>query len=248
MKIISHIKNFEKFAKNIEKIGNLFIDYSKKLLNTLNELKDQNQITLINEDNFSKNPRFEKVVVEEINKIEDIKDINKIQEQKKEDNNDDLRIDKKSISDTPMGPKSKNNIFKDDFFDFDIIDKSEISFKEIEDIKNSEKNKKKAKGINLIDKIKALKKGDKTEKNLEIKNKSRSSGSNEFQLIGNNSLKNEIDYQEKNDKLLDNIIKKMISKDELLSQEISQLMKLLKEENPSTNKLYSYTFLIILIS
>ena len=234
---------FEKFAKNIEKIGNLFIDYSKNLLNTLNEIKGQNQITLINEDNFNKNPRFEKVVVEEINKIEDIKDINKIQEQKKEDNNDDLRIDKKSISDTPMGPKSKNNIFKDDFFDFDIIDKSEISFKEIEDIKNSEKNKKKAKGINLIDKIKALKKGDKTEKNLEIKNKSRSSGSNEFQLIGNNSLKNENNYQEKNDKLLDNIIKKMISKDELLSQEISQLMKLLKEENPSTNKLYSYTFL-----
>ena len=234
---------YEKFAKNIEKIGNLFIDYSKNLFKTLSEIKGQNHITLINEDNYIKKPRFEKVVVEEINKIEDIKDINKIEEQKKEDN-DELSINKKSISDTPMGPKSKNNIFNDDFFDFDIIDKSEISsnLKEIEDIKNSEKNKKKTKSISLIDKIKALKKNDKIEKD-EIKNKSHSSGSDEFQLIGNNTLKNEINSQEKNDKILDDIIKKMISKDELSSQEISQLMKLLKEENPSTKKLYSYTFL-----
>jgi hypothetical protein len=35
----------------------------------------------------------------------------------------------------------------------------------------------------------------------------------------------------------------MIGKDELLSQDIRELMKLLKMENSSTKKLYSYTFL-----
>ena len=82
----------ENFCKYIEKIGNLFIDYSKNLSKALKETKEFNEINALNNN---KEPRFEKVVIEEI------KD-NIIEEEKKQENID--------------GDNSKNNNkIKDDF-------------------------------------------------------------------------------------------------------------------------------------
>ena len=75
---------FQKFANYIANIGNLFIDFSKNLLKTLNE--DGNNINQIklndekDENNLNKKPRFEKVVVEEFENKE-----NEIEEDKKEE-------------------------------------------------------------------------------------------------------------------------------------------------------------------
>jgi len=65
----------ENFSKNIEKVGNLFIDYSKNLSKLLKEVKELNENNVLN----NKNPRFEKVIVEEVKDIvieEDKKQIN----------------------------------------------------------------------------------------------------------------------------------------------------------------------------
>ena len=216
----------ENFCKYIEKIGNLFIDYSKNLSKALKETKEFNEINALNNN---KEPRFEKVVIEEI------KD-NIIEEEKKQENID--------------GDNSKNNNkIKDDFFDdFDIIEKDNTNANNAKEPKENTikqiKNKGKKLSFSLIDKIKGLKKGEKKEKELEIKKPSHSSGLNdEFELVENNIISDDKNYQEIKEKKLDEIINKIISKDELSSQDISQLMILLKEENTSTKKLYSHTFL-----
>ena len=209
---------FEKFSKNIEKIGNTFIDYSKEFLKAIKVEKENSS----NKDNNIKNPRFEKVVLEDIEPKEE----NKIETEKDKTNN------------------SESNIINDDFADFDIIDKDEIKIneKEMEDQKNIDKkgkNKKtKGKNLNIIDKLKKLKK---SEKEPEIKKPT--SGFDEFELVADNEIKIDKNSEEKNEKFLDDIINKIISKDELVSQDISELMNLLKMENISTEKLYSYTFL-----
>ena len=214
---------FEKFSKNIEKIGNIFIEYSKEFLKAIKVEKGNTD----NGDNNIKNPRFEKVVLEDI--------------ETKEENKIETEIDKNS--------NSESNIINDDcddFNDFDVIDKDEIklNLKEMEDQKKTDKidkNKKaKAKNLNIIDKLKKLRKNEKNEKKPEIKKPA--GGFDEFELVDNviNSDKNS---EEKNEKFLDDIIKKIISKEELVSQDISELMNLLKMENISTEKFYSYTFL-----
>ena len=209
---------FEKFSKNIEKIGNTFIDYSKEFLKVIKVEKENSS----NKDNNIKNPRFEKVVLEDIEPKEE----NKIETEKDKNNN------------------SESNIINDDFADFDIIDKDEIKIneKEMEDQKNIDKkgkNKKaKGKNLNIIDKLKKLKKSDK-----EPEIKKPTSGFDEFELVADNEIKIDKNSEEKNEKFLDDIINKIISKDELVSQDISELMNLLKMENISTEKLYSYTFL-----
>ena len=212
---------FEKFTKNIEKIGNTFIDYSKEFLKAIKVEKENST----NKDNNIKNPRFEKVVLEDIEPKEE----NKIETEKDKNTN------------------SESNIINDGFDDFDIIDKDDlkINVKEMEDQKNIDKkgkNKKvKGKCLNIIDKIKKLKKSEKNEKEPEIKKPI--SGFDEFELVADNEIKIDKNFEEKNEKFLDDIIKKIISKDELVSQDISELMNLLKMENISTQKFYSYTFL-----
>ena len=209
---------FEKFSKNIEKIGNTFIDYSKEFLKVIKVEKENSS----NKDDNIKNPRFEKVVLEDIEPKEE----NKIETEKDKNNN------------------SESNIINNDFADFDIIDKDEIKIneKEMEDQKNIDKkgkNKKaKGKNLNIIDKLKKLKK---SEKEPEIKKPT--SGFDEFELVADNEIKIDKNSEEKNEKFLDDIINKIISKDELVSQDISELMNILKMENISTEKLYSYTFL-----
>ena len=216
----------ENFCKNIEKVGNLFIDYSKNLSKVLKEEKEFNEIVPINNN---KNPRFEKVIVEEVKDI--IKEEDKIQD------NNDIKNGK------------NNNIINDDFFDdFDIIEKDHINAhisKETEENPNN-KVKNKGKKLNIFDKIKNLKKGEKKgkEKEKEIKNPNQSSALNdEFELVDNDVISDEKTSQEKNENKLNEIINKIISKDELSSHEINELMIILKEEDTSIKKLYSYSFL-----
>ena len=56
---------FEIFSNKIEKIGNLFIEHSKKIINDINEKKDFDKISLNKEIVQIKSPRFEKVRLEE---------------------------------------------------------------------------------------------------------------------------------------------------------------------------------------
>ena len=147
-----------------------------------------------------------------------------------------------------MGQKSKSNeIIKDELFDFDIIDEVEVnsSLKEIDEKKRGTKSEKLSKSKGLLDKIKGLKKNKKKgqkEKDLSSNKPNYPNGFDEFELIGDNLLNNENNSEEKNEKIIDDIIKKIISKDELLSQDINLLMNLLKEKNPATKKLYCYNF------
>ena len=166
----------EKLAQNIEKVGNYFIDCSKNMIKAINEEKEKDRI-LKNKGNIIKNPRFEKIIIEDIDKKEE----NKIETENK---------------------KNSDNV--NDFFDFDIVDVNDIEFNYNEkDKKTSEATNKKKKGLGIFE------------------NKSEG----------------------KYEKIINDITNKMIGKDELLSQDIRELMKLLKMENSSTKKLYSYTFL-----
>ena len=236
---------FEKFSENVEKIGTIFIDYSKNIKKSINEIKDNNQICLIDDKNDVKKPRFAKVEVEDFDKKNEIKNINKIEEPKKEDNAD-CELNENIIYEKPWNSKSKKQIINNDFFDFDIIDKDDINL-DLEAIKQTKSSdlKDKKKKLGLIDKIKGLKKNKENSKEQETKKPLYSSVNDEFELVSRNSLANPNSKTlEKYEKIIDDAIKKIISKDELLSQDISKLMNLLKEENPKTKKLYSYTFLI----
>ena len=73
-------------------------------------------------------------------------------------------------------------------------------------------------------------------------NNNASSGYDEFEIV-ENSIIFQRNNQAQNELFIKDIINKLMSEKELLSQEISTLMNLLKEEDPSTKKLYSYTFL-----
>ena len=230
---------FFKFANNIEKVGNLFLDFSKNLIKDLKEAKEVKKTELINKDNnILRNPRFEKVFVEE--RKEENKDFKKIKELKKEENSEN---NKNIMYDKPLGVKSKN-IINDDFFDFDIIGNDEINdIKEMEN-KTEIKGKKSKIKNSIFDKIKKKNKNN-SEIHLDLKKSklSNSSEKDEFELVGKNIIINENNSGEKTEKLLDNIISKIISSDELLSQEISDLMNILKQENFETKKSYSLTFL-----
>ena len=225
---------FTSFAKNIEKIGNLFLEYSKILIDDINGEKEFDKNYLESEKAKIKMPRFEKVKIEEI--IETKEELNK----NKINNNNNKEQYLLEIP-TPMGAKSNYN--KDeDFSDFDIID----NFEDINELKNEKKNKKDSK-INIFSKHKKTEKSKKDNKiNNDISsnnNVKTSTGFDEFEIVENNELLFQNKDKNQNEKLLDDIILKIISKDELLSQEISTLMNLLKEEDPSTKKYYSYTFL-----
>ena len=203
----------EKLAQNIEKVGNYFIDCSKNMIKAINEEKEKDRI-LKNKGNNIKNPRFEKIIIEDIDKKEE----NKIETENK---------------------KNSDNV--NDFFDFDIVDVNDIEFNYNEkDKKTSEATNKKKKGLGIFEKINPFAKKDKSETNLVSKNNSNQNEKEESKLSGNNKENNS---EGKYEKIINDIINKMIGKDELLSQDIRELMKLLKMENSSTKKLYSYTFL-----
>ena len=238
---------FMKFAKNIEKIGNFFIEHSKNIINDINKEKGFEEINLEKERNKIKNPRFEKVKLEE-----EIIEKNEI---KKTDNNQNIFNDSNFI--TPMG-KNSDNIINDKFFDFDIIEKDELDFdvsknnKKInKNIKKSSKNNSKnnsSKSINSINdnKINLNNKDGKDNIINNLSEQNTSSGFDEFEIV-EKTLKDQEKQQIQNEKLLDSITKKIISEKELSPQEISNLMNLLKEEDYSTKKFYSYTFLTKLI-
>ena len=226
---------FTSFAKNIEKIGNLFLEYSKILIDDINGEKEFDKNYLESEKAKIKMPRFEKVKIEEI--IETKEELNKNKINNINNNKEQYLLE----IPTPMGAKSNYN--KDeDFSDFDIID----NFEDINELKNEKKNKKDSK-INIFSKHKKTEKSKKDNKiNNDISsnnNVKTSTGFDEFEIVENNELLFQNKDKNQNEKLLDDIILKIISKDELLSQEISTLMNLLKEEDPSTKKYYSYTFL-----
>ena len=126
-----------------------------------------------------------------------------------------------------------------------VVEEEEKYLKEMKTFKENQKGNKSTKNIFN------LKKKTKT-KNLlgKEKNKNQNSinstssvhkGFDDFEIVDNSFSQK--DNQEKNDKLIKDIINKIMSEEELLSQEISDLMNLMKEEDPSTKKLYSYTFL-----
>ena len=219
-KIKSFLLNF---AKTIESIGNLFIEHAKRLFNDINEEKELDKSSLDSQKSKIKNPRFEKVELED-EKTE--KNQNKII---------DISNNDKSINNfiTPIGSNSEN-IINEKKFDYDIIE---------EECNNDKKNKK-----NKKEKEKKKKKNSKKENDIEneVKNNltfkpSSSSGFDDFEIVEITPFQK--NYQEKNDKLMQDIINKLISEEEVQSNEISKLMNLLKEENLSTKKLYSYIFL-----
>ena len=114
----------EKLAQNIEKVGNYFIDCSKNMIKAINEEKEKDKILKIKGNNI-KNPRFEKIIIEDIDKKEE----NKIEKENK---------------------KNSDNV--NDFFDFDIVDVNDIEFNYNEkDKKTSEATNKKKKGLGIFE-------------------------------------------------------------------------------------------------
>ena len=234
------IKNyFEKFSNYIEKIGNLFLEHSKKIIKDINEEKEFDKITLEKRKTKIKNPRFEKVKLEEEYIEKEETNSNKNQNQIIENNpiKNDIEFE------TPMGAKS-NNKLNNDFFDFDIIDKEELDLN-VDEIKNENKNNKNSKNKSSKElnknKLDFEEKSNNINKELSINNNT-SSGYDEFEIVENSNIFQR-NNQEQNDLLIKDIISRLMSEKELLSHEISNLMNLLKEQDPSTKKLYSYTFL-----
>ena len=245
------IKNFfMKFSENVEKIGNLLIEFSKNILNDVNNEKEFDISSLDNEKSQIKNPRFEKVkleeaIIEKKEKIQKNENENKLIE-----NEGDAIIKYENNIITPMGVKS-DNVVNDNFFDFDIIEKDELELSYIKSVvnKKSKKNKKdskenSSKGINIIEKKNKILDIDETiaPSDLDI-TKNSSCGFNDFEIVEQNSLLFQKEYQLQNEQLIKDALNKIIGKEELLSQEISNLMNLLNEEDPKTKQLYSYTFL-----
>lgn len=245
------IKNFfMKFSENVEKIGNLLIEFSKNILNDVNNEKEFDISSLDNEKSQIKNPRFEKVkleeaIIEKKEKIQKNENENKLIE-----NEGDAIIKYENNIITPMGVKS-DNVVNDNFFDFDIIEKDELELSYIKSVvnKKSKKNKKdskenSSKGINIIEKKNKILDIDETiaPSDLDI-TKNSSCGFNDFEIVEQNSLLFQKKYQLQNEQLIKDALNKIIGKEELLSQEISNLMNLLNEEDPKTKQLYSYTFL-----
>ena len=245
------IKNFfMKFSENVEKIGNLLIEFSKNILNDVNNEKEFDISSLDNEKSQIKNPRFEKVkleeaIIEKKEKIQKNENENKLIE-----NEGDAIIKYENNIITPMGVKS-DNVVNDNFFDFDIIEKDELELSYIKSVvnKKSKKNKKdskenSSKGINIIEEKNKILDIDETiaPSDLDI-TKNSSCGFNDFEIVEQNSLLFQKEYQLQNEQLIKDALNKIIGKEELLSQEISNLMNLLNEEDPKTKQLYSYTFL-----
>lgn len=245
------IKNFfMKFSENVEKIGNLLIEFSKNILNDVNNEKEFDISSLDNEKSQIKNPRFEKVkleeaIIEKKEKIQKNENENKLIE-----NEGDAIIKYENNIITPMGVKS-DNVVNDNFFDFDIIEKDELELSYIKSVvnKKSKKNKKdskenSSKGINIIEEKNKILDIDETiaPSDLDI-TKNSSCGFNDFEIVEQNSLLFQKKYQLQNEQLIKDALNKIIGKEELLSQEISNLMNLLNEEDPKTKQLYSYTFL-----
>ena len=153
----------EKLAQNIEKVGNYFIDCSKNMIKAINEEKEKDRI-LKNKENNIKNPRFEKIIIEDFDKKEE----NKIETENK---------------------KNSDNV--NDFFDFDIVDVNDIEFNYNEkDKKTSEATNKKKKVIGIFEKIKSFAKKDKSETNLVPKNSNNQNEKEESKLSGNNKENN----------------------------------------------------------
>ncbi len=237
------------FANYVGNIGNLFIEHSKTLINDINAEKYFDKKSLDMEKAKLKKPRFEKVKIEEINEKEQdfINNNNIINE---------IKINEPI--ETPLNAKSRksseNNQFKE-FSDFDIIDKNDLDLNEFDTMavkskkdskfnifssyRNSKKEKEKEKKEK--EKEKENKTNDISSKNKN-NNKTTSTGFEEFEIVENSSLLQNKN-QSYNEKFINDFIDKMKKKDELLSQDINVLMKLLKEIDPVKNKPYSYMFL-----
>ena len=137
----------------------------------------------------------------------------------------------KIIENLHINKKDKNN---------DKRNKSENN-----DIKlnNGEKNKKKENNKNK-NKIEENKSNGNNNVNQKVNN-NQTNLFDEFEIIEEDLYlyKDQKDKQIENEKLIDEIINKLMNEEELLTQDIYPFMNLLKLEDPSTEKLYSYTFL-----
>ena len=214
------------FSKIIETIGNLFIEHSKNIFKDINDEKELDSSSLNSLKAKIKNPRFEKVNLDE--EISEKKE-KKIIEIFSNPNSNNNFI-------TPMG-SSSDNVINEKKFDFDIIDDEyNTQNKKNKKGKGKEKEKEKKNKINIFKKVK-----DKKNDLLIGEKYNSSSGFDDFEIVEDNPFQKK--YQEKNEKLIQDIINKLISEEEVMSFEISNLMNILKEEDYSTKKLYSYTFL-----
>ena len=234
------IKNFfVKFSTYIEKIGNLMIEHSKNILNDINGEKEFDNAPLDDNNTKVKKQRFEKVKLEEY-------------VEKRENDNKIIMNNLTKSQTTTMKPKfekSGKEINKG-FLDFDIIEIDEFDEidKKSDTSKKNGKNKKDIKNNSSknINSIKNILDKDKEENNKIIESSiepAPSSGFDEFEIVEQNSLLFQKKFQSQNEKIIKDVINKIISEEELSSSEISNLMNVLKEENPSTKKLYSFTFL-----
>lgn len=134
--------------------------------------------------------------------------------------------------------KSKKSIKEKRFERVKIIEDIQINKKEnnitlnnVEKNNNNENKKNEENKLNINNNLNQKLKDNKT--NLF----------DEFEIIEEDSYKNQEDKKIENEKLIDEIINKLMNEEELLTHEIYPFMNLLKLEDPSTNKLYSYTFL-----
>ena len=244
------INNFYvKFLKYVEKMGNLMIEFSKNILNDINKRKEfEVSSSLNNEKSKIKNPRFEKIEIEGI--LMEKKEKKKMKENKIIECKPPMILNYDNNFVTPMGSQS-DSVVNNDFFDFDIMEKEEFDLKGFknETISKSKKIKNDIKnvGLKLLNKIneKKNKLNINETKNINDSNiiPSSSSGFDDFEIVEQNSLLFQKNYKLQNEQFIKDIINKITSEEEILSQEIGNLMNLLKEEDPSTKKLYSYTFL-----
>ena len=230
------------FANYVGNIGNLFIEYSKSLINDINGEKYFDEKSLDMEKAKLKKPRFEKVKIEEISEKEnDFINNNNIINEMKINEPIETPLNAKSMK------SSKNNQFKD-FSDFDIIDKNDLDLNEFDTmaVKSKKDSKFNLFNINIRNPKKEKEKEKKENKTNDISsknnNKIANTGFEEFEIVENSSLLQNKN-QSYNEKFINDFIDKMKKKDELLSQDINVLMKLLKEIDPVNNKPYSYMFL-----
>jgi hypothetical protein len=138
--------------------------------------------------------------------------------------------------------KNKISIKEKRFEKVKIIENTQISKNKINDKRNKSENNTKS----LHNGEKNNNKKNKINVNNNINQKINVNKTNlfdEFEIIEEDLYKNQKDKQIENEKLIDEIISKLMNEEELLTNEIYPFMNLLKLEDPSTQKLYSYTFL-----
>ena len=143
--------------------------------------------------------------------------------------------------------KNKISIKEKRFEKVKIIENEQINKKDNKhNDKNENRNKKNNINLNNEEKQNNNENKKNEENKININNNINNNKSNlfdEFEIVEEDLYINQKDKQIENEKLIDEIIKKLMNEEELLTHEIYPFMNLLKLEDPSTDKLYSYTFL-----